>query len=252
MVQTAELVRFCDEYLAVDNYRDYAPNGLQVAGVREINKIVTGVSACQALIDAAVEANADALLVHHGFFWKGEPSCLTGIKGKRIAKLMKNDINLIAYHLPLDGHGAIGNNACLAQEIGVEVDGRFGRGPKDELGMYGSLKEPMNAKDFAVHLEKVFARKPLHIEGDNVFIKKIAWCSGAAQSYIEASEALGVQAFISGEVSEYTTHFVRESGIHYYACGHHATERYGVKALGDLLAQRFELVHEFVDIPNPV
>lgn len=252
MIQSVELAGFCDEYLQSATFRDYAPNGLQIQGKNKINKIVTGVTACQALIDAAVLAKADALIVHHGFFWKGESSCLTGIKGKRISTLVKNDINLFAYHLPLDAHAVVGNNAQLSEKIGLDIEGKFGRGQGDELAMYGRLKKPKTAKEFSKHLTKVLGREPLHLVGESELIERVAWCSGAAQSYIEAAEKLSVQAFISGEVSEATTHFVRESGVHYFAAGHHATERYGVKALGELLAQRFDLIHEFIDIPNPV
>ncbi len=252
MVQSVELVRFCDEYLQSAIFRDYAPNGLQIQGKKEISRIVTGVTACQALIDAAVLAKADALIVHHGFFWKGESSCLTGIKGKRIATLVKSDINLFAYHLPLDAHVEIGNNAQLAEKLDLEIEGRFGRGQGDELAMYGRLREAKTAKEFADKLARVLGREPLHIVGKGEMLERVAWCSGAAQSYIEAAANLSVQAFISGEVSESTTHFVRESGVHYFAAGHHATERYGVQALGELLAQRFGLEHEFIEIENPV
>lgn len=252
MIDALELESFCNEYLQAQTFRDYAPNGLQVAGTKKIYKIVTGVTACQALIDAAVKAEADALIVHHGFFWKGEPSPITGIKAKRISTLVKNDINLFAYHLPLDAHPVIGNNACLADVLGLEIEGRFGRDQGDELAMYGRLSAPQAATDFGASIEKKLGRIPLHLEGDSKVIETVAWCTGAAQSYIEAAERLSVQAFISGEVSENTTHFVRESGMHYFAAGHHATERYGVMALGEMLAKRYELQHEFIDIPNPV
>ncbi len=252
MVQSATLHSFCNEYLQSSEFRDYAPNGLQIQGKSEIKKIVTGVTACQALIDAAVDAGADALMVHHGFFWKGESSCLTGIKGRRISTIMKNDINLFAYHLPLDAHPDIGNNAQLAKQLGLTVQGRFGRNAGDDLAMFGELDAELSAEEFAQHIATALDRKPLHIAGNGAQIKTVAWCSGAAQSYIDAAERLSVDAYISGEVSESTTHLVRETGIHYFAAGHHATERYGVMALGEMLAQRFNLNHEFIDIPNPV
>lgn len=249
MVLLNELVDYCDDLLDVTAFHDYAPNGLQVEGVGEVRKIVTGVTACQALIDAAVESDADALLVHHGFFWKGESACITGIKRRRIAKLIENNISLIAYHLPLDGHPELGNNAQLAKQLGIEVEGRFGR---DDMAMYGRLPEKMSVEEFYVRIGRVLKRQPLHLQGESSDIQSVAWCTGAAQGYIEATPRLGVQAFISGEVSEQTTHFVRESGVHYFAAGHHATERYGVKALGAGLAKAFSISHEFIDIDNPV
>jgi dinuclear metal center YbgI/SA1388 family protein len=252
MAQLVEVVDFCNQLLDISAYRDYAPNGLQIEGTERIDKIVTGVSASQALIEAALVANADALLVHHGFFWKGESPCITGIKRRRIGRLLAGDVSLIAYHLPLDGHVEYGNNAQLAKRLGLEVEGRFGRGERDTLGMYGRLSQAMSATQLAGHISTVLGRECLHLAGSGDRIERIAWCSGAAQGYIEAAERLGVQAFISGEVSEQTTHFVRESGIHYYAAGHHATERYGAMALGELLKERFEIEHEFIDIDNPI
>jgi len=249
MVLLNELVAYCDGLLDVAAFHDYAPNGLQVEGVAEVRKIVTGVTACQALIDVAVESGADVLLVHHGFFWKGESECITGIKRRRIAKLIENNVSLIAYHLPLDAHPEIGNNAQLAKLIGLEVEGRFGR---NDLAMFGRLSKKMSAEELRTDLACVLERQPLHLQGESVDVQRIAWCTGAAQGYIEATPQLGVQAFISGEVSEQTTHFVRESGVHYFAAGHHATERYGVKALGAALAKEFSISHEFVDIENPV
>ena len=252
MAQLAELVRFCDELLDAKVFQDYCPNGLQIEGATEVNKVVTGVTACQALIDAAVAADADLLLVHHGFFWKGESPCLTGMKRRRIAGLIENNISLLAYHLPLDAHPEYGNNAQLAQRLGLELEGRFGRDERDQIGMYGRLQKAMDVQEFASHITKVLGRETLHLAGQGDQIERVAWCTGAAQGYIESTPGLGVQAFISGEVSEQTTHFVRESGVHYYAAGHHATERYGVQALAELLVQRFGIAHDFIDIDNPV
>ncbi len=249
MVLLNELVEYCDDLLDVSAFHDYAPNGLQVEGVAEVRKIVTGVTACQGLIDAAVEASADVLMVHHGFFWKGESACITGIKRRRIAKLIENNVSLVAYHLPLDGHSELGNNAQLAKLLGIKISGRFG---PDNLAMYGWLPKKMTAVELQAQLGSVLNRQPMHLLGEPVDIQFVAWCTGAAQGYIEAASQLGVQAFISGEVSEQTTHFARESGVHYYAAGHHATERYGVKALGVALANEFLLGHEFIDIDNPV
>ena len=262
MVHMKELVNYCDDLLEVYKFSDYAPNGLQVEGKAEINKIVTGVTASQALIDAAVEARADALLVHHGFFWRGEAPNVVGVKRRRLAKLLQNNISLLAYHLPLDAHAEIGNNAQLAKVLGLRVEGRFGREAGDELAMYGQLPMPVSAAEFSQQINKALGRTPLHIKalgrtplhinGESDVIKKVAWCTGAAQGYIEKAATLGVHAFISGEISESTTHFARESGVHYFAAGHHATERYGIKALGEHLVNEFGLVCDFIDIANPV
>ena len=252
MVHMKELVNYCDDLLEVYKFSDYAPNGLQVEGKAEINKIVTGVTASQALIDAAVEAQADALLVHHGFFWRGEAPNVVGIKRRRLARLLRNDISLLAYHLPLDAHAEIGNNAQLAKVLGLRVEGRFGCEAGDELAMYGQLPTPVSAAEFSQQINKALGRTPLHINGESDVIKKVAWCTGAAQGYLEKAATLGVHAFISGEISESTTHFARESGVHYFAAGHHATERYGIKALGEHLSDKFGLVCDFIDIANPV
>lgn len=252
MVQLHELVRYCDELLLAARFRDYAPNGLQVEGRSQINKLVTGVTASQALIDAAIATGADALLVHHGFFWKGESPVVTGLKRRRLGALMAHDVSLIAYHLPLDAHAELGNNAQLARLLGLSIEGRFGRDGGDELAMYGSLPGVVSVSEFANHLERVLGRAPMHLAGAGDEVVRVGWCSGAAQGYIEGAMDLGLQAFVSGEVSEHTTHFARESGVHYFAAGHHATERYGVQALGEHLAQQFALEHRFIDVANPV
>lgn len=252
MARLQELVSYCDDLLMVAKFNDYAPNGLQVEGRPEVTKVITGVTASQALIDAAIAAKADALLVHHGFFWKGESPLVTGLKRRRLGALIENNISLIAYHLPLDAHPELGNNAELARVLGLIVEGRFGRGGGDELAMYGMLPRAMSVTEFGRHLSKSLGREPLHLAGHGDEIVRVAWCSGAAQGYIEAASELGVQAFVSGEVSEHTTHFARESGVHYFSAGHHATERYGVQALGGRLVQQFGVEHSFVDIINPV
>lgn len=249
MVQLTELVKFCDQLLEVDAFQDYAPNGLQVEGAAQVGKIVSGVTASQALIEAAVASKADLLLVHHGFFWKGESARITGIKRRRIARLLAADINLLAYHLPLDAHPEIGNNAQLASRLGFDVEGRFGR---DQIAMYGRLPRVMSVAQLTEYISRRLGRQAIHLGDGEAQIERVAWCTGAAQGYIEAAPALGVQAYISGEVSEQTTHFARESGIHYLSAGHHATERYGVQALGELLARQFNLSHCFIDIDNPV
>ncbi|WP_345888156.1 Nif3-like dinuclear metal center hexameric protein [Shewanella algae] len=246
-----ELRQYLGEFLQLDKFRDYAPNGLQVEGKAEIRKIVTGVTACQALIDRAVEAGADALLVHHGFFWKNEPEVLTGMKQRRIKSLLLNDINLFGYHLPLDAHPMLGNNAELGRELGV-IEPEAVETVAQGLLWQGVLDSPMTAKELSALLEQRLGQAPLHLDGGERNIQKLAWCTGGAQDYIDAAAALGVDAFISGEASERTFHSAVEQGIHYFGAGHHATERFGIKALGEHLAREFELEHEFIDIPNPV
>ncbi|MBO2552817.1 Nif3-like dinuclear metal center hexameric protein [Shewanella algae] len=246
-----ELRQYLHELLQLDKFRDYAPNGLQVEGKGEIRKIVTGVTACQALIDRTVEAGADALLVHHGFFWKNEPEVLTGMKQRRIKTLLLNDINLFGYHLPLDAHPVLGNNAELGRVLGV-IEPEAVETVAQGLLWQGVLDSPMTAKDLSALLEQRLGQAPLHLDGGERNIQKLAWCTGGAQDYIDAAAALGVDAFISGEASERTFHSAVEQGIHYFGAGHHATERFGIKALGEHLAREFELEHEFIDIPNPV
>jgi dinuclear metal center YbgI/SA1388 family protein len=252
MVHVAKLTKYIDQLLAVDKFKDYGPNGLQVEGKKEINRIISGVTACRALIDAAIELKADAILVHHGYFWKGEDPCLVGMKGERIRRLFQHDINLLAYHLPLDAHGVLGNNAQLAKRLGIKVEGRFIGDNETGIGMYGSTATAMSGEYLAELIDKTLARTPLHIKGNERPIQRIAWCSGGAQAYLEQAVELGVDAYITGEVSEYTVHIAREYGIHFFAAGHHATERYGVQALGAHLADKFQLQQKYIEIENPV
>ncbi|WP_455223582.1 Nif3-like dinuclear metal center hexameric protein [Kaarinaea lacus] len=252
MVLLQELVRYTNELLDIQSFRDYCPNGLQVQGSDEVQTIISGVTASQAFLDAAINDGANALLVHHGYFWSGEDPCIIGMKKQRLARLLGANASLLAYHLPLDAHPEYGNNAQLGKLLGFEVLGSFGRAPGDTLGLHGVLATPMSAEALAQHLQAALGRKPLHIPGNANPIRTVAWCTGAAQSYIEQSVSLGVDAFISGEISEQTVHVARESGIHYFSAGHHATERYGVQALGNHLANRFGIQHRFIDIDNPV
>ena len=252
MVLLQELVRYSNELLDIQQYRDYCPNGLQVQGKKEVQTIISGVTASQAFLDAAIEEGADVLLVHHGYFWNGEDPCVVGMKKQRLACLLASDVSLLAYHLPLDAHAEYGNNAQLARLLSFNIEGSFGRAPGDELGLYGSLSQGMSVDVFTQHLQDKLGRAPLHIPGAASQIGSLAWCTGAAQSYIEQAVSLGEDAFVSGEISEQTVHVARESGIHYFAAGHHATERYGVQALGNHLSQHFGIQHRFVDIDNPV
>ncbi|MCK5647683.1 MAG: Nif3-like dinuclear metal center hexameric protein [Gammaproteobacteria bacterium] len=247
MLNRVNLISYCDELLDTGSFKDYCPNGLQVEGCESVAKIVSGVTASQALIDAAIEHQADVLLVHHGFFWKGENAVLTGIKKRRLKSLLSNDINLLAYHLPLDAHKKLGNNVLLAEKLGVTIEQFFA---VNEIALAGRVKE-YTGSEFGQHIADILEREPLHIDADRA-ISTVALCTGAAQSYIEQAIELGVDAFISGEISENTWHIAKENNIHYFAAGHHATERYGVQALGEHLAGHFGLQHQFIDIVNPV
>lgn len=248
-----QLEKILNEKLSPQLIKDYAPNGLQVEGKQTIKRIVTGVTASQALIDKAVELNADALLVHHGYFWKGEPEPIRGMKGKRIRTLIKNDINLYGYHLPLDIHPQLGNNAELARLLGIQIEGGL-EGHPQSVAMFGRLDKPITGDELSTRINRVLNRPPLHIAPDNAdkLIETIGWCTGGGQDYIELAVKHGLDAFISGEISERTTYSAREQAIHYFAAGHHATERYGVKALGEWLASEHGLEVEFIDIDNPV
>ena len=232
-------------------FSDYCPNGLQLEGRAEVRKLITGVTACQALIDAAIDEKADVVLVHHGYFWRGEDQSITGLKKNRLQALMKHDISLFAYHLPLDAHPELGNNAQLAKVLGLEVEGSLDPTSKTPIVFSGSLKQPASFAGFKKLLEDRLQRVPLAIEGRVKKIKSIAWCTGAAQSFIELAVAAGVDAYLTGEISEPTVHIARESGIHFFSAGHHATERYGVQAVGKYLAEKFSIQHQFIDIDNP-
>ncbi len=242
-----ELVSYLADFLELDQYKDYAPNGLQVEGKIEIKRIVTGVTACQALLDKAVELQADAILVHHGYFWKSEPQEIVGFKQKRIKTLLLNDINLLGYHLPLDGHLELGNNAMLGKLWALKDIT-----PLPGLVRLGRLAKPMPIDTFVAQVSSSLNRQALHLPGGPEIVQTIAWCSGGAQGYIDQAIAWDADVYISGEVSEQTTHLAQESGIHYLAAGHHATERLGIKALGEHLAEKFDLECDFVDVYNPV
>lgn len=251
VVSIAEVVALAEATLSPRAFNDYCPNGLQVQGKPDIRNIVCGVTANQALIDQAVEAGADLLLVHHGFFWKGEDACLTGMKYRRIKALLDHGINLLAYHLPLDAHPQWGNNAQLAKLLDIEVTGGLEPGNPLSVGNVGRLASPLAAEIFCQRIEAVLGRAPLLVEGGNKPIETIAWCTGAADSYIDRAAALGVDAYLSGEISEPTVHSARELGVHYIAAGHHATERYGVQALGQYLAAQLGLDYDYIDIDSP-
>ncbi|MDF7669820.1 Nif3-like dinuclear metal center hexameric protein [Orbaceae bacterium ESL0721] len=249
-MQNFELEKIINQELQTHLYRDYAPNGLQVQGRSNIKRVVTGVTACQLLIDKAVALNADAIIVHHGYFWKNEPETITGIKYQRIKTLITHDINLFAYHLPLDGHPTLGNNAQLANLLDIKPDPRKNI---TDLLFTGTLNKPLTAAQLKDKITQQLYREPLTSNTNAPeLIKRIAWCSGGGQDYIENAAIQGYEAFITGEVSERTIHIAREYGINFYAAGHHATERYGVAKLGEWLANQYDLEVIFIDIDNPV
>ncbi|MFA1027433.1 putative GTP cyclohydrolase 1 type 2 [Pseudomonas syringae pv. helianthi] len=245
------LVEEADRYLNSARIQDYCPNGLQVEGRPQVMRIVSGVTASQALLDAAVEAQADLILVHHGYFWKGENPCVVGMKQRRLKTLLKHDISLLAYHLPLDVHPDVGNNVQLARQLEITVEGPLDPENSRVVGLIGSLSEPMTARDFARRVQDALGREPLLVEGSQM-IRRVGWCTGGGQNYIDQAVLEGVDLFLSGEASEQTFHSARENDISFIAAGHHATERYGVQALGDYLARRFALEHIFIDCPNPI
>ena len=245
------LIHLLDQWLEPAAFQDYAPNGLQVTGKPEIRKLVTGVTASLALIETAIAAGADAIAVHHGYFWRGESPALTGMKGNRIRKLLNHDLSLIAYHLPLDAHPQWGNNAILAQEMGWTVTGPLDPAERYPIGNIGTCT-PQTPEQLARQLEQVLQRPPLVLAGGPALIQRIGWCTGGAQDYIDKAAALGCDAFVSGEASERTCHAARELGIHYFGAGHHATERGGIRALGEQVAAATGLCVEFIDIDNSV
>ncbi|OTA16501.1 Nif3-like dinuclear metal center hexameric protein [Xenorhabdus vietnamensis] len=247
VMNNVELEHVLNTELRVREFQDYAPNGLQVEGRSHVQRVITGVTACQALLDEAVRLEADAVIVHHGYFWKNESPVIRGMKRRRLQTLLCNDINLYGYHLPLDAHPALGNNVQLARQMGVKVIGEI-----DTFLPHGVFDQPITRAELTGRLEKNLERKVLHC-GDNApeEIRTLAWCTGGGQSFIEQAAEFGVDAFVTGEVSEKTIHVAREMGLHFFAAGHHATERYGIKALGEWLANNYGLDVIFIDIPNP-
>ena len=230
-------------------FKDYCPNGLQVEGRAEVRRIATGVTASQFVLDAAIAWGADAILVHHGYFWRSDDAAITGIKKRRIAELLRNDVSLLAYHLPLDAHSELGNNAQLGKLLGLDMQGRFG---EQDIACIGELAYPQTLAQFSAQVERSLQRIPQVIGDSARHIKKVAWCSGGAQGYFEAAIAQGADAYLTGEISEQSFHLAQESGIAFIAAGHHATERHGIRALGEHLSARFGLEHYFFDQDNPV
>ncbi|MEJ5209955.1 MAG: Nif3-like dinuclear metal center hexameric protein [Burkholderiales bacterium] len=248
-MRLADLDHYTRTLLDTARFRDYCPNGLQVEGRPEVRRIVTGVSASLALLEAAIEAGADAVMVHHGYFWKNEPAPIVGVKRARIRLLLTHDVSLFAFHLPLDAHPELGNNAQLGRRLGLKVQEWAG---EQGLIAVGEPETPCLLESFAARVTQALGRAPLVVGAPHQPIRRIAWCSGGAQGWFETAAALGVDAYLTGEASEHNVHFARESGVAFLAAGHHATERDGIRALGEHLAAQFGLEHRFIDLPNPV
>lgn len=248
MTDRAALERRLNELLEPGRFKDYGPNGLQVEGRESVHRLVTGVTASRALIDAAVAAGADALLVHHGLFWRGQDGRVTGWMKQRLQALLQAELNLFAFHLPLDAHADLGNNASFGRQLGLTTDARFG---DQDLGFIGPAGALDSLDGLRTALAHAVGREVTSVPGDGRPLRRIAWCTGGAQGFFEAAIAAGADAFITGEISEPQAHYARETGVAFLACGHHASERYGVQALGEHLAQRFGLEHRFIEIDNP-
>ena len=249
-VALTTLVDETDRFLNAAKIPDYCPNGLQVEGRPQVRRIVSGVTASQALLDAAVEAHADVVLVHHGYFWRNEDPRVVGMKQRRLKTLLSNDISLLAYHLPLDVHPEVGNNVQLARLLGLTVEGSLEPDNPRSVGLVGSLDTPLAPAEFMRRIQSALGREPVMVESPGL-IRRVAWCTGGAQGYIDQAVAAGVDAYLTGEISEPTAHIARENELSFFAAGHHATERYGVQALGEYLAKRFAIEHLFIDCPNP-
>ena len=248
MTHRSDIESYLGELLSVASFKDYGPNGLQVEGGAQVRRVASGVTASLAFIDAAVDAGADTLLVHHGLFWRGQDGRLTGWLRERVARLLRHDMNLFAYHLPLDAHAEFGNNAQLALRLGLRAEARFG---DQGLGFIGPSGRCEALPTLAAAVTEAVGRPPLVVAGDGRTLRRIAWCTGGAQGYFEAAIEAGADAYLTGEISEPQAHLARETGVAFLACGHHATERFGAPALGELLASRFDLTHVFIDVPNP-
>ncbi len=251
MIDRTQLLNTFDALLVPERFRDYGPNGLQVEGCASVHKIVSGVSASRALIEAAVAAGAQAVLVHHGLFWRAQDGCVRGWMKQRLAMLLAHDINLFAYHLPLDAHPELGNNAQLGLQLGLHASARFGEQDLGFLGEAAQTEGFESAEVLAQHVEQRMRHGVTLVAGAPRRITKIAWCSGGGQNYFEAAIAAGADAFITGEISEPQVHYARESGVAYLACGHHASERFGAPAVAARVAAQFGLVHQFIDIDSP-
>lgn len=245
-----ELETYLNQLLDIAHFHDYCPNGLQVEGRSEVYQLVSGVTASFDFLQAAVAAGADAVLVHHGYFWRGEDQRIVGMKHRRIALLMAHNVGLLSYHLPLDAHPEFGNNIQLARRLNFTETGRFG---DQNIAMQGTLPPQLaNLRELRICIERALSRTPLVVGEDEKTVRRVAWCTGGAQGYFDEAIQLGVDAFITGEISEQNVHSARESGVAFISAGHHATERYGVQALGEHISQKFGIAHRFIDVGNPV
>jgi len=252
MAELQNILQWCEQTLKVAEFKDYAPNGLQIEGKAKIQKILCAVTASQQAIDAAIAQQADLLLVHHGYFWKGEPYPITGMRGKRIKSLIQHDISLLAYHLPLDAHPVLGNNAIIAELIGLQNIEALDPAERNPIGNIGYLPQALSPEAFKDLLSEKLGFDTIHLAADKTSIQKIGFCTGAAQDFIGKAAAQNCDAYISGEVSERTYYEAQELNVHYYACGHHATERYGVQQLGKAICQQFGIEYSYFELNNPI
>ncbi|AOA59026.1 Nif3-like dinuclear metal center hexameric protein [Acinetobacter larvae] len=253
MAQLSDIIQWCDQTLQSNAFKDYAPNGLQIEGAREVTRIASAVTASQHAIAAAIELEAQLLLVHHGYFWKGEAAPITGMRGQRIKSLIQNDISLVAYHLPLDAHPELGNNRSIADLLQLQHIEALDRNERYPIGNIAYLAEPMSVTAFHQLLQSRFQSEQIqHLAADRQMIQKIGFCTGAAQDFIHQAAQQGCDAYLSGEVSERTYYEAQEMNIHYFACGHHATERFGVQRLGAAIAEQFSIEHQYIELNNPI
>ncbi|MBU3846533.1 MAG: Nif3-like dinuclear metal center hexameric protein [Candidatus Acinetobacter avistercoris] len=252
MATLTDIIQWCDQTLKSHEFKDYAPNGLQIEGKAEVNKILCAVTASQTAIDAAIEYGADLLLVHHGYFWKGEAYPITGMRGKRIKSLIKNDISLVGYHLPLDSHPTLGNNTAIADLLDLENIEALDPSERHPIGNIGYLKQAMTPEDFKTFVSKQLGFEAIHLPADKTSIHKVGFCTGGAQDFIAKAAAQNCDAYISGEVSERTFYEAAELNVHYYACGHHATERYGVQRLSKAISEQFNVEFSYFELNNPI
>jgi dinuclear metal center YbgI/SA1388 family protein len=252
MAALQEIIQWCNDTLKTHEFKDYAPNGLQIEGRSEVKKIVCAVTASQEAIDAAVAQQADLLLVHHGYFWKGEAYPITGMRGKRIKTLIQHDISLVAYHLPLDSHPMLGNNAAIADLLELEIFEALDASERHPIGNIGYLKQALTPEAFKDLLTERLGFQTIHLPADKKTIQKVGFCTGAAQDFISKAAEQNCDAYISGEVSERTYYEAKELDVHYYACGHHATERYGVQRLGKAISEQFNLEYSYFELNNPI
>ena len=252
MTKLQDIIQWCDQTLKSSEFKDYAPNGLQIEGKTEVRKILAAVTASQDAIDAAIRENADLLLVHHGYFWKGEAYPITGMRGKRIKSLIQHDISLLAYHLPLDSHPSLGNNAAIADLLKLERIETLDPSERHPIGNIGYLNQPMPVEEFKKFVSEKLKFDAIHLPADKTMIEKVGFCTGGAQDFIVKAAEQGCDAYISGEVSERTFYEAKELGVHYFACGHHATERYGVQRLGQAISEQFDIEYVYFELNNPI